>query len=73
MNRLIVLQGIIEKIHCKIRLKPYHEDVPTEWQDWFGLPVLGYIEVAGPERIINVDWIELDPIVVTYYRRISAS
>lgn len=70
MDKLIALQYLIERTCCKVRLKVYHEDLATEWRGGFGLPVEGYIEVAGPERIEDVEWIELDPIVVTHIGRL---
>lgn len=69
MERLIILQKLIEITSCKIRLKPYQYEA-TEWRSGFGLPVEGYIEVAGPERIADVEWLELDPIVVTHIGRL---
>lgn len=66
MDKLIALQSLIEATCCKIRLKVYNEDLVTEWRGGFGLPVEGYIEVTGPERIKDVEWVEFDPIVVTW-------
>ncbi|GGG52620.1 hypothetical protein GCM10011378_31070 [Hymenobacter glacieicola] len=70
MDRLIALQHLIGNTCCKIRLKVYHEELATEWRGGFGLPTRGYIEVSGPERISDIEWIELDPIVVTYIGRL---
>ena len=65
MTCLLALQNLIYQTRCKIRLKVYFEDCVTDWRGGFGLPVDGYIEVSGPEKISDIDWIELDPIVVT--------
>ncbi|SNC68116.1 hypothetical protein SAMN06265337_2183 [Hymenobacter gelipurpurascens] len=70
MDKLIAIQYLIKRTCCKVRLKVYHEDLATEWRGGFGLPVKGYIEVVGPERIEDVEWIELDPIVVTHIGRL---
>ncbi|SES90799.1 DUF6678 family protein [Hymenobacter actinosclerus] len=70
MKRLIILQKLIEDTKCKVRLKPDRTNQITDWRGGFGIPVEGYIEVAGPERIADVEWIELDPIVVTHIGRL---
>ncbi|MBG8552478.1 DUF6678 family protein [Hymenobacter guriensis] len=70
MDKLIVIQSLIERTCCKIRLKSCDEDLPTEWRGGSGLPVPGYIEVSGPERIADVEWIEFDPIVITHIGRL---
>jgi hypothetical protein len=70
MDNLVALQSLVEGTRCKIRLKAYREDSATEWSGGFGLPVPGYIEVAGPEPIKDVEWIELDPIVITHIGRL---
>ncbi|MDF7810046.1 DUF6678 family protein [Hymenobacter sp. YC55] len=65
MNRLLAIQKLVYDMRCQIRLKVYNEDYITDWKGGFGLPVEDYIEVSGPERISDVEWIELDPVVVT--------
>ncbi|WP_022824123.1 DUF6678 family protein [Hymenobacter norwichensis] len=70
MNGLVALQNLVYNTHCKVRLKVCREGDITDWGNMFGLPVEGYIEVSGPERISDVEWIELDPIVVTLIGRL---
>ncbi|UOG75805.1 hypothetical protein MTX78_04215 [Hymenobacter tibetensis] len=70
MNRLLAIQKLVYDVCCQIRLKVYNEDYITDWKSGFGLPVEGYIEVSGPERISDVEWIELDPVVVTRIGRL---
>jgi hypothetical protein len=70
MNRLLALQNLVYSTRCKIRLKVYNEDYITDWESKFGLPVEGYIEVSGPERIGDVEWLEFDPFIVTRIGRL---
>ncbi len=60
----------MQATRCKIRLKVYRDEQATDWANGFGLPVEGYIEVSGPERVKDVQWLEFDPIVVTAIGRL---
>jgi len=43
---------------------------PEGWNSGAVIPVPGYIEINGPWPIHQVDWVEIDPVVMQYIGRL---
>jgi hypothetical protein len=46
------------------------DEIPEAWTAGIGLPVRGYIELHGPHPFRDVEWIEINPIVVEHIGRL---
>ena len=60
------------KLHCQARLKLQLNDLPESWGNGIGLPVRTYIEIIGPWPFREVDWLEINPIVMEHIGRLVA-
>jgi hypothetical protein len=64
--------ALSNKLHCQARLKRKLDNVPESWGSGIGFPVRTYIEIIGPWPFKEVEWVEIDPIVMEYIGRLVA-
>ncbi|WP_425402141.1 DUF6678 family protein [Hymenobacter norwichensis] len=64
----LVIDKLTDNFRVRTRAKMYYETRPSEWSNWFLIPVSNYLEASssGPCSIEEVEWIEIHPIVVTH-------
>jgi hypothetical protein len=70
MNKLEALANFISQLHCQVRLKSNAEEIPEAWTRGIGLPVPRYIELHGPVPFREVEWLEINSIVVEHIGRL---
>jgi hypothetical protein len=70
MNKLEALADFLRQLHCRVRLKHKAHALPEAWAGGIGLPVRGYIELIGPWPFREVEWLEINPIVVEHIGRL---
>jgi hypothetical protein len=46
------------------------DEIPEAWATGIGLPVKGYIELHEPLPFRNVEWIEINPVIVEHISRL---
>jgi hypothetical protein len=64
------LVNIIQANKCEVRLKVKGSPEPEGWNSGVAIPVSGYIEINGPWPIHQVDWVEINPVVMEYIGRL---
>ena len=63
--------ALVNSLGCKPRVKLKHTDLPEAWGNMgVVLPVRGYIEVIGPWPFREVEWLEINPIVMEHIGRL---
>jgi hypothetical protein len=67
---VLTLVNIIQANKCSVRLKVRGAPKPEGWNSRAGIPVPGYIEINGPWPIHQVDWVEINPVVMEYIGRL---
>ena len=70
MNKLEALANFLRQLHCQVRLKHKAYKMPEGWAGGIGLPVRGYIELVGPWPFREVEWLEINPIVIEHIGRL---
>ena len=70
MSRLETLVDFAKQLHCQVRIKLKAEELPEGWAGGIGLPVRGYIELHGPWPFREVEWLEINPIVIEHIGRL---
>jgi hypothetical protein len=70
MNKLEALADFLRQLHCRVRLKLEAYELPEAWAGGISLPVRGYIELHGPWPFREVEWLEINLIVVEYIGRL---
>jgi hypothetical protein len=70
MNKLQALADFLRQLRCQVRLKHKAYKMPEEWAKGIGLPVRGYIELIGPWSFREVEWLEINPIVIEHIGRL---
>ena len=66
------IAALSNKLHCQARIKLKHNDLPESWGSGIGFPVRAYIEINGPWPFRQVDWVEINPIVMEHIGRLVA-
>ena len=66
------IAALSKKLYCQARLKRKLNDLPESWGNGIGLPVRTYIEIIGPWPFREVDWLEINPIVMEHIGRLVA-
>jgi hypothetical protein len=66
MSKLRVLAIFLQQLHCQVRLKREAYAIPEEWAGGIGLPVRSYIELHGPWPFREIEWLEINPIVLEH-------
>jgi hypothetical protein len=46
--------------------------LPESWGNGIGFPVRTYIEIIGPWPFMEVDWVEINPVVMEHIGRLVA-
>jgi hypothetical protein len=64
------LEAILSGPGYALRLKTKADPEPERWGEWLGVPVPGYVEITGPWPVRKVEWIEVNPVVVTQLGRL---
>lgn len=70
MSQLEGLADFSRQLNCQVRIKLKLDDVPELWAGGIGLPVKGYIELNGPSTFREVEWLEINPIVLEHVGRL---
>jgi hypothetical protein len=73
MSKLEVLANFISQLCCQVRIKPNSEEIPEAWARGIGLPVPRYIELHGPWPFREVEWLEINPIIMEHIGRLVKS
>jgi hypothetical protein len=58
------------KLRCQVMLKLKADQMPEGWASGIGLPVNGYIELHGPCPFREVEWLEINSIVMEHTGRL---
>jgi hypothetical protein len=66
------IASLSNKLHCQARLKRKLNDLPDSWGNGIGLPVRTYIEINGPWPFRELDWLEINPVVMEHIGRLVA-
>lgn len=73
MTRIEKIAALSNQLKCQPRLKLKHDDTPEAWGNMgIWLPVKGYIELNGPWPFREVEWLEINPIVMERIGRLVA-
>ncbi|MBD2724551.1 DUF6678 family protein [Hymenobacter armeniacus] len=73
MTRIEKIAALLNQLKCQPRLKLKHDNTPEAWSNMgIGLPVRGYIELNGPWPFREVEWLEINPIVMERVGRLVA-
>ncbi|WP_460500061.1 DUF6678 family protein [Hymenobacter agri] len=72
MSLIERIAALSNKLHCQARLKLKSTDLPESWNSGIGFPVRTYIEINGPWPFRQVDWVEINPIVMEHIGRLVA-
>lgn len=70
MSKLEALANLLRQLHCQVRLKHKAYEIPEAWAGGIGLPARGYIELVGPWPFREVQWLEINPIVIEHTGRL---
>lgn len=66
------LIALVQEIECEARIKLKNHSEPENWS-WVIEPVAGYIESGGgPWSFRDVEWIEINPVVIEHIGRLVA-
>jgi|GEM_PF-1000826 len=58
------LIGVIQTNKCKVRLKLKGISAPECWGNGAIIPALCYIEINGPWPILQVEWMDISPVIM---------
>ncbi|MBH8569845.1 hypothetical protein KB206_13210 [Microvirga sp. STS02] len=72
MKRIEKIAALSNQLHCQPRLKLKRDAIPEAWGSGIGLPVRTYIEIIGPWPFREVEWLEINPIVMEHIGRLVA-
>jgi hypothetical protein len=70
MNKLEALADFLRQLHCQVRLKHEAYETPEAWAGGIGLPVRGYIELHRPWPFREIEWLEINPVVIEHIGRL---
>ena len=71
MSAVEKVAALINGLGCNPRIKLNHNALPEAWGNrGICIPVSGYIEVHGPWPFKDVEWLEIDHIVVEHIGRL---
>ncbi|GAA4026627.1 hypothetical protein GCM10022409_08240 [Hymenobacter glaciei] len=74
IEKVAALAALINSLGCSPRIKLRHDATPEAWGNTgICIPVSGYIEVQGPWPFREVEWLEINPIVMKHIGRLVAS
>ncbi|MET4074680.1 DUF6678 family protein [Hymenobacter sp. UYCo722] len=63
--------ALMNSLGCNARIKLKHDALPEAWgSTGICIPVSGYIEVQGPWPFREVEWLEINPIVMEHTGRL---
>lgn len=60
-----LLTAILNGHGYALRLKTKVDPEPERWGNYLIAPVPGYLEISGPWPVREVEWIEVNPVIVT--------
>lgn len=72
MTHIEKIATLSNKLHCQARLKLKLSDSPEAWGSGIGFSVRTYIEIIGPWPFREVDWVEINPVVMEHIGRLVA-
>ncbi len=70
MSQIAELADFVGKLKCQVRLKLKVDEAPEGWAKGIGLPATGYIELHGPLPFQEVEWLEINPVVIEHVGRL---
>lgn len=73
MSAIEKVAALINSLGCNPRIKLKNDITPETWGNTgICVPVNGYIEVQGPWPLREVEWLEINPIVIEHIGRLVA-
>ena len=70
MDKIQKVVDLVNRLGCSIRLKPKEYPLET-WTSGIGLPTDNYIEIHGPWAFREVEWFEINPVVMEYIGKLA--
>ena len=73
MTSIEKIATLSNRLNCQPRIKLKLDDAPEAW-GYMGiyLPVSGSIELHGPRSFGEVEWLEINPVVIEHIGRLVA-
>ena len=69
MDKIQKVADLVNQLGCPVRIKPKEYSSET-WTTGIGLPTNNYVELNGPWAFRDVDWLEINPIVMEHIGRL---